>query len=96
MVPGYTISDYLRITTATMYNFANPGETSKRMPKADDIAGICGGQGSDVLPAPGSEHRLLDWNRQSAHPADRSRATRHCTDRFQAPPPLLRFHRDRL
>ena len=24
-----------------MYNFATPGETIKRTPKADDIAGIC-------------------------------------------------------
>jgi hypothetical protein len=35
------IAERLRITEATMYNFADVGETSKQMPKADDIAGIC-------------------------------------------------------
>jgi hypothetical protein len=29
-----------KITTATMYNFAKPGETVKRSPEADDVAGI--------------------------------------------------------
>ena len=29
-----------KITSATMYNFAGSGETSKRTPKADDVAGI--------------------------------------------------------
>jgi hypothetical protein len=29
-----------KITTATMYNFAKPGEISKRMPQPDDVAGI--------------------------------------------------------
>ncbi len=29
-------------TEATMYNFAGPGETKKRSPEADDIAGFCG------------------------------------------------------
>lgn len=39
MVP---ISEYYRVTQATMFNFATAGEVSKRTPKADDIAGICG------------------------------------------------------
>jgi hypothetical protein len=30
-----------RIVQSTMYNYANAGETIKRMPKPDDIAGIC-------------------------------------------------------
>lgn len=30
-----------RIETATMFNYAVPGETSKRTPQADDLAGIC-------------------------------------------------------
>ena len=29
------------ITTATMFNYAKPGETIKRSPEADDVAGIC-------------------------------------------------------
>jgi len=29
-------------TDATMYNFADPGETKKRSPEADDVAGFCG------------------------------------------------------
>jgi hypothetical protein len=29
------------IRDLTMYNFADPGETKKRTPKADDIAGVC-------------------------------------------------------
>jgi hypothetical protein len=41
-VPGYTEADYDRITLATMYNFAAPGEIIKRTPEADDVAGICG------------------------------------------------------
>jgi hypothetical protein len=35
-------AQYQQIVQSTMYNFANPGEIIKRMPKADDIAGICG------------------------------------------------------
>lgn len=35
------ISEFYRITGATMFNYATPGETSKRTPKMDDIAGIC-------------------------------------------------------
>ncbi|MSP58840.1 MAG: hypothetical protein EXR72_00595 [Myxococcales bacterium] len=34
--------EYQRIVQATMFNFAVPAETIKRMPKADDIAGIAG------------------------------------------------------
>ena len=34
------LAEQTKIKTATMYNFAMPGETSKRMPKADDVAGI--------------------------------------------------------
>ncbi len=30
------------LTDATMYNFADPGETKKRSPEADDVAGFCG------------------------------------------------------
>jgi hypothetical protein len=33
--------EYNLITTATMFAYAQPGETSKRMPKADDIQAIC-------------------------------------------------------
>jgi hypothetical protein len=29
------------ITSATMFNFASPGETKKRSPEADDVAGVC-------------------------------------------------------
>jgi MYXO-CTERM domain-containing protein len=39
MVPD---AEYTKITTATMYNFASPGETIKRSPEADDINGIVG------------------------------------------------------
>ena len=38
-IPAATI---IKISQATMFNYASPGETIKRMPKADDIAGICG------------------------------------------------------
>ena len=31
-----------KIINATMYNFALPGETGKRSPEEDDVAGICG------------------------------------------------------
>ena len=34
--------EYQRIVQSTMFNFATPGETIKRMPKTDDINGICG------------------------------------------------------
>ncbi|HEX8950329.1 MAG TPA: hypothetical protein VF945_00720 [Polyangia bacterium] len=34
------LAEQVKITTATMYNFAKPGEISKRSPKADDVAGI--------------------------------------------------------
>ncbi|HEX9104101.1 MAG TPA: hypothetical protein VF997_17940, partial [Polyangia bacterium] len=34
------LDEQIKITTATMYNFAKPGEISKRSPKADDVAGI--------------------------------------------------------
>ncbi len=34
--------EYQRIVQATMFNFASPGETIKRMPKTDDVNGICG------------------------------------------------------
>ena len=34
------LAEQLKIKQATMYNYASPGETSKRMPKADDVAGI--------------------------------------------------------
>jgi MYXO-CTERM domain-containing protein len=30
-----------QVVQSTMFNFASPGETIKRMPKADDVAGIC-------------------------------------------------------
>lgn len=30
-----------KIAWATMYNFAQPGETRKRSPEADDVAGVC-------------------------------------------------------
>jgi hypothetical protein len=36
-----------KIEDATMYNFASPGETKKRMPTADDVAGICNAYPSD-------------------------------------------------
>ena len=39
MVP---LRDYLRITEASMFNVASPGEIIKRSPSADDIAGVCG------------------------------------------------------
>lgn len=34
-------ADYQRIVQSSMYNYAQPTEVIKRMPKADDIAGIC-------------------------------------------------------
>jgi MYXO-CTERM domain-containing protein len=34
-------AEYTKIVQATMFNFASPGETIKRTPKADDIGGIC-------------------------------------------------------
>ena len=34
-------ADRNKIAFATMYNFAQPGETRKRTPEADDVAGIC-------------------------------------------------------
>ena len=37
-LPGAEIE---KIANATMYNSATPGETKKRTPEADDIAGIC-------------------------------------------------------
>jgi hypothetical protein len=37
----------LKIIDATMYNFAAPGETKKRTPEADDVAGICNAYPSD-------------------------------------------------
>ena len=37
-LPGAEIQ---KITEATMYNSATPGETKKRTPEADDVAGIC-------------------------------------------------------
>jgi hypothetical protein len=38
MIP---IAEEQKITTATMYNAATPGETKKRSPEVDDLAGIC-------------------------------------------------------
>jgi len=35
------------VTEATMYNYAQPGETKKRTPEADDVAGICNAYPSD-------------------------------------------------
>jgi hypothetical protein len=35
------------IENATMYNFATPGETKKRAPTADDVAGICNAYPTD-------------------------------------------------
>jgi len=40
MLSSLPIDQITKIKTATMYNFANPGETSKRSPEADDVAGI--------------------------------------------------------
>lgn len=39
---GLPPDEQARITSATMYNFDGPDETSKRSPEADDVAGICG------------------------------------------------------
>ena len=36
------LGTYNKITQATMFNYASPGETIKRMPKTDDTNGICG------------------------------------------------------
>ena len=36
-----SINDRLKITTATMYNFADPAETKKRSPTQDDLNAIC-------------------------------------------------------
>ncbi|HEY7958142.1 MAG TPA: hypothetical protein VII38_22730 [Polyangia bacterium] len=40
-------AEQLKITEATMYNFAAPGETKKRSPSPDDAAGICNAYPSD-------------------------------------------------
>ncbi len=40
-VIGSSKPEYKTIRDATMYNFAEPGETKKRSPEADDILGIC-------------------------------------------------------
>jgi hypothetical protein len=40
-VIGSSKPEYLTIRDSTMYNFAEPGETKKRSPEADDIKGIC-------------------------------------------------------
>ena len=42
-VLSHRVSDavYRAVTESTMFNYANPGETIKRMPKPDDIAGPC-------------------------------------------------------
>jgi hypothetical protein len=43
------LEEQTRIKLATMYNYATPGEISKRSPEADDVAGIAAGYppGSD-------------------------------------------------
>ncbi len=53
-------AQYNKITEAVMYNFATPGETNKRMPKADDIAGIDG-----IYPAAKDPHRCLHIGERS-------------------------------
>jgi hypothetical protein len=35
------LAERVKITEATMFNSATPGETKKRTPEADDIAGVC-------------------------------------------------------
>ena len=39
-VGSLPLAEQTKITLATMYNFAKPGEISKRSPEADDVAGI--------------------------------------------------------
>lgn len=53
------------LTDATMYNFADPGETKKRTPEADDIAGYCG-----IYP------KAMDPN--ACAPVSRRSATKGC------------------
>jgi MYXO-CTERM domain-containing protein len=50
------------VTSATMYNFAEPDETSKRMPKADDVAGICGAYPTSADPHSCQPLNLADYN----------------------------------
>jgi hypothetical protein len=42
----------IKIRDATMYNQAQPMETKKRMPKPDDIAGICAAYPASTSPVP--------------------------------------------
>ena len=42
--------DKSKIVDATMYNYAQPGETKKRSPEADDLAGICNAYPKDKDP----------------------------------------------
>jgi hypothetical protein len=44
-----SVADRTKITTATMYNFADAGEIKKRTPTADDLAGICNAYPPDNL-----------------------------------------------
>jgi MYXO-CTERM domain-containing protein len=53
------IAKKLQIVTATMYNYASPGEIVKRTPKADDIAAICG-----IYPAGGAVPACLRASQQ--------------------------------
>ncbi len=59
-VTSLPLAEQVKITTATMYNFAKPGEISKRMPKADDVAGIVNAypQAND----PGGACKPIDLN----------------------------------
>jgi hypothetical protein len=41
------LTERAKIIEATMYNFAQPGETRKRTPEPDDVAGICNAYPSD-------------------------------------------------
>jgi hypothetical protein len=51
------IADQQKIKNATMYNFAQPNETSKRMPEADDTAGV-----ADAYPPASSPNKCGPTN----------------------------------
>ena len=38
---GLPLTEFMKITEATMFNSAAPAETKKRTPESDDVAGIC-------------------------------------------------------
>jgi len=77
-------AEAFKITTATMYNSAVPGEIKKRTPEADDLAGICNAYPNDAAHQTAVQNSPSAWT--CVH-TDLSKFSSHgCAFADRAPP----------